>query len=81
MIVIAALVLGTLLGVLTAQKRNGNLADMLQYGAVYAIAFGIVGMLATLIIHRMAVSPQEGQTADVPALVRKPPFRFPCGNI
>ncbi|MEL0435861.1 hypothetical protein [Phycobacter sp. K97] len=55
MIVIAALLLGATIGALTARKRNGNLADMLQYGAVYAIGFGIVGMLATLIIHRMAV--------------------------
>lgn len=55
MIVIAALLLGAVLGALTARKRNGNLADMLQYGTVYAIAFGIVGMLATLIIHRMAI--------------------------
>ncbi|WP_192966961.1 hypothetical protein [Phycobacter azelaicus] len=55
MIVIAGLVLGALLGALKARKRNGNMADILQYAAVYAIAFGIVGLLATLIIHRMAV--------------------------
>ena len=53
MIVIGAVLLGILLGVYNARKRGGNTADMLQYGAVYAIAFGIVGVIATIVIHRM----------------------------
>ncbi|WP_146345203.1 apolipoprotein acyltransferase [Falsiphaeobacter marinintestinus] len=55
MIVIFAVLAGAILGALTAKKRNGKPADIAQYAAVYAIAFGIVGMLATIMIHRAAV--------------------------
>lgn len=55
MIVIAAAVIGALLGGLTAKKRGGKLADIAQYVTVYAIAFAIVGMLATILIHRAAI--------------------------
>ncbi|WP_176695395.1 hypothetical protein [Phaeobacter sp. B1627] len=57
MIVILALLSGAALGAFKARKRGGNLADMLQYGAVYAMIFGILGLLATIIAHRMIVSP------------------------
>lgn len=52
MIVIGALILGAILGALSAKKRGGNTADLLQYGAVYAIAFGIVGLLVTIFVDR-----------------------------
>lgn len=55
MIVIGAVLLGMLLGVISARKRGGNTADLLQYGTVYAIAFGIVGVIATIVIHRMVI--------------------------
>ncbi|MEY8799663.1 hypothetical protein AB9K35_04990 [Leisingera sp. XS_AS12] len=53
MIVIGGLLLGALLGAFKARKRGGNTLDMLQYGAVYAIVFGILGLLATLLTHRL----------------------------
>ncbi|MEX0300963.1 MAG: hypothetical protein AB3N24_00940, partial [Leisingera sp.] len=53
MIVIAGVLLGALIGALTARKRGGNTLDMLQYGAVYAIVFGILGLLATIVTHRV----------------------------
>jgi len=53
MIVIAFLIAGAILGALTARKRKGNRLDMLQYGAVYAIMFGLLGMALTLIIEKM----------------------------
>ncbi|UWQ76288.1 hypothetical protein [Leisingera sp. M658] len=53
MIVIAGLVLGALIGVMKARKRGGNTLDMLQYGAVYAIVFGMIGLLATILTHRV----------------------------
>ncbi len=53
MIVIFALLFGAALGAFTARKRGGNLADMLQYGAVYAIIFGMIGLIATIVTHRM----------------------------
>lgn len=55
MIVILTTLAGAVIGGLTAKKRNGKLADIAQYATVYAIAFGIVGMLATIMIHRAAV--------------------------
>ncbi|MEW2911602.1 hypothetical protein [Leisingera sp. JC11] len=53
MIVIIGVLLGGLIGALKARKRGGNTLDMLQYGAVYAIIFGIVGLLATILTHRV----------------------------
>ncbi|SMP22830.1 hypothetical protein [Shimia sagamensis] len=51
--------LGALLGAITggalAKKRGGKRADILQYGAVYAMIFAILGLFVTLIIHRMAL--------------------------
>ncbi len=55
MIVIALALLGAVLGGLTAKKRNGSRADIAQYAAGYAIAFALVGMIATLVIHRFLV--------------------------
>lgn len=55
MIVIAAALIGAILGGMTAKKRGGKPADIAQYAAVYAIGFAIVGMLATILIHRSAV--------------------------
>ncbi|APG46500.1 hypothetical protein [Phaeobacter porticola] len=55
MFVIGALLFGVLLGAYSAKKRGGSLADILQYGAVYGIGFAIVGLIATIIIHRMAL--------------------------
>ena len=55
MIVIGALILGAILGALSAKKRGGNTADLLQYGAVYAIGFGIVGLLVTIFVDRALI--------------------------
>lgn len=55
MIIIAAILLGATLGARTAKKRGGVLADILQYAAVYAIAFGIAGTILTLLIDRYAL--------------------------
>lgn len=53
MIVIGGLLLGGLIGALSARKRGGNTLDMLQYGAVYAMVFGVLGLLATILLHRL----------------------------
>ncbi|WP_171174193.1 apolipoprotein acyltransferase [Ruegeria sp. HKCCD8929] len=55
MIVIVLALLGAVLGGLTARKRNGTRADIAQYAAGYAIAFALVGMIATLVLHRLMV--------------------------
>ncbi len=55
MIVIAAALIGALLGGLTAKKRGGAGADIAQYATSFAIAFALIGLIATVVIHRMAV--------------------------
>lgn len=54
MIVIGAAIAGVLIGGLTARRRGGKLADILQYAAGYGIAFTLLGLFATLVIERMA---------------------------
>jgi hypothetical protein len=53
MIIIGMALLGAFLGGMNAKKRSGTKADIAQYAAGYAIAFSLVGMLATLLIHRL----------------------------
>lgn len=54
MIVIAGLVIGAILGALRARARKGNRLDILHYAAVHAIAFALLGLVATLIIDHLA---------------------------
>lgn len=53
MILIAALVIGALLGWRRASALSGNRKDRMQYAAAYALAFAALGLLATVIIDRM----------------------------
>lgn len=55
MIVIGAALLGAVLGVLSARRKGGNRLDLLQYGAGYAIAFALAGLIITIMIHRSLV--------------------------
>jgi len=54
MILFTAATLGAIFGAYTARKRKGALLDILQYAAVYAIAFSIIGLFVTVIIERSA---------------------------
>lgn len=56
MIVIAAALLGAILGVMNARKRGGNRLDIAQYAAAHALAFTVVGLIATVLIDRMLSS-------------------------
>lgn len=55
MIIIGLTLVGAVLGGVTAKKRNGTWADIAQYVAGYGIAFALVGVVATLILHRLAL--------------------------
>lgn len=55
MIVVAGAVLGALLGIGNARRRGGRGLDMLQYGTVTAIAFALVGLIITIVVHRSLV--------------------------
>ena len=53
MFVIGGLLLGAIGGGLRAKARGGKLADILQYAAVHAILFGLLGLFITLYLDRM----------------------------
>ena len=55
MIVIFCAALGAVAGVLTARKRGGRGLDQLQYGAGYAIAFALVGLIITIVLDRTLI--------------------------
>ncbi|SHG33498.1 hypothetical protein [Cognatishimia maritima] len=44
--------IGILLGVVSAKRRNGKLADILHYGAAFGIAFAVLGFILALIIEK-----------------------------
>lgn len=52
MIILAGMVLGIATGTLTAKNRGGKRLDILQYGAVYGIAFTLIGVFVTIILER-----------------------------
>ena len=49
---LAGLVLGALIGALRARARGGKALDMAQWGAVFAIIFGLIGLFALVFIER-----------------------------
>ncbi len=55
MIVILSALIGAISGVLTARRRGGKRLDMLQFGAGYAIAFALAGLVITIVIDRVLV--------------------------
>lgn len=55
MIVLGAALLGAIIGGLTAARRKGTGLDIAQYAAGYAIAFALLGLFATLFLHRAAL--------------------------
>jgi hypothetical protein len=53
MFVIGGLVLGAIVGGLTARRRGGRPADIAQYATGFGIAFGLAGLFLTLFLDRM----------------------------
>ena len=53
MIILAGFLGGGAYGAWLARKRKGNRLDMLQYGAGFGIALGLLGMFATMVLERM----------------------------
>ena len=54
MVVIAGLILGAVLGGMTAARRGGKRLDILQYAAGFGIAFCLLGVFLTIFLERMA---------------------------
>ena len=53
MIVVPAMVIGAFWGAWTAIKRGGRRLDAAQYGTVYAIGLGLLGVLVSVILDRL----------------------------
>lgn len=52
---LGGLVLGALLGAVRARMRGGKGLDMLQWGAAFALIFGIIGVFILVFMMRSAV--------------------------
>ncbi|SDY28253.1 apolipoprotein acyltransferase [Citreimonas salinaria] len=53
MIILLGILGGAIAGALVARRRKGNAADIAQYAVVYAIAFGLLGFIVTIVIERL----------------------------
>ncbi len=54
MFVLGGMIMGGVTGALVALRRGGKALDAMQYAAGYGIAFGLVGMVITIALNRMA---------------------------
>lgn len=52
---LAGLLFGALFGALRAKRRGGALFDLLQWGAVFAMLFGLIGLFILVFIERAAI--------------------------
>ncbi len=55
MIVIAGIVFGAVWGAMRARRRKGRMLDIIQYAAIHAIAFGLLGLIVTIVIERLVL--------------------------
>ena len=53
MIVLAAFLLGAVIGWARARRLGGNRADRMQYALAHALALTVLGLFATVILSRM----------------------------
>ncbi|MGR3660686.1 MAG: hypothetical protein ACU0CA_05780 [Paracoccaceae bacterium] len=51
MIVLILIAIGAVTGVVFAKRRDGNRLDKWQYGAVFGIIAGIIGLFLTVILE------------------------------
>lgn len=49
---LAGLFIGAIVGAFRAKSRGGKTADMAQWGAVFAMIFGVIGMFIAVILTR-----------------------------
>ncbi|MEJ8560821.1 hypothetical protein QTO30_05990 [Yoonia sp. GPGPB17] len=52
MIPLIGMFIGAVFGALRAKARGGKGKDMLQWGAVFAIIFGVIGMFILIFLQR-----------------------------
>lgn len=51
---LGGLFFGAVLGAFRAKSKGGTAADMAQWGAVFAMIFGVIGLFIAVILTRMA---------------------------
>lgn len=56
LIILAAFLIGALLGWRRATALGGNTKDKLQYAAVFGILFMLVGLIVTVVLARQAAA-------------------------
>ena len=54
-LVLVGLVLGAAWGAWRAKARNGRRLDILQYAAVHAMIFGLIGLFLAILIFRASI--------------------------
>ena len=51
--ILAGIIAGAVIGAWRAKQRRGTRLDMAQWGAVYAILFGLAGLILTIVLGRL----------------------------
>jgi hypothetical protein len=54
-LVISGIVLGAILGPLRVRQLGGKRNDALHYSAAFALIGALLGVFATIIVHRLSV--------------------------
>ncbi|SEW05634.1 hypothetical protein SAMN04488515_0846 [Cognatiyoonia koreensis] len=49
---LGGMLIGAILGAITAKLKGGKTLDLLQWGAVFAILFGMVGLFVLVFFER-----------------------------
>lgn len=52
---LSGLLIGAIIGALRARAKGGKGKDMLQWGAVFAIIFGLIGLFVLIFLQRTMV--------------------------
>ena len=52
---LSGLIIGAIIGAIRAKMRGGKLSDLLQWGAAFAILFGLIGLFILIFIERSYV--------------------------
>jgi hypothetical protein len=50
---LVGIIVGALFGAWRAKQHGGNRLDMAQWGAVYAILFGLAGLILAILLGRL----------------------------
>ena len=49
---LSGMLIGAIIGALRAKSKGGKAKDMLQWGAVFAIIFGLIGLFILIFLQR-----------------------------